>query len=131
MARRNDTEPEFTSKVRIHPTDKAGYRISRREPLPMLELARAMIRDLRIEDQMDREAIFEAWKEVSGAGEYTLSCQWFNSTLCVGLSSSIARSRLAPRRDELLLKINEALFRNPLYSGRSSDPCPVKHLILR
>ncbi len=131
MAKRTDIEPEFTTKVRIHPTDKAGYRISRREPLPMESLAKSLVHSLRIEEQIDREAIFDAWKEVSGAREYTISCEWFNSTLAVGLSSSIVRSRLTPRRDELLLKINEALFRNPLFSAKGADPCPVKHLILR
>ena len=86
-----------------------GTRLSRKNPESMDELIYQFVRQLRNNNEINRQIIFNAWNEASGAGAQTLSKSLVNGVLYVTISSSVLRSQLFMRRSDILVKINQIL----------------------
>lgn len=105
--------------------------MKRREPQTIDKLIEECIRDMKLEVGLNDMRIFAAWDKVSGAAEYTMDKYFRNGTLCCSISSSVVRSMLTVRREQLLRQINAEL-RNEAgtISGRGKV-LEVKRLVLR
>lgn len=86
-----------------------GTRLSRKSPESMDELVLQFIRTLKHNNQMNRQRIFAIWNEISGASNYTLDKYMKDRVLYCAISSSMVRSQLYLKREELLRKMNDAL----------------------
>lgn len=75
----------------------------------MDELVLQFIRTLKHNNQMNRQRIFAIWNEISGASNYTLDKYMKDRVLYCAISSSMVRSQLYLKREELLRKMNDAL----------------------
>ena len=106
-------------------------RLSRKNAQTMDEVVKEYIREMKIASGLNEQLIFDAWDEVSGAASYTVSRYIRNGVLYCSLSSSVLRSRLFPRREELVRKINERLLGDMLFVRDDPKTGLVKQLILQ
>lgn len=105
--------------------------LKRKEPQKIDSLVALCLRSLRLDEGLDVLRIYEAWDKVSGAAEYTAEKYFSRGTLYCRVTSSVVRSMLGLRRDELLKNLNEALRGDTdiLTAGRRKPE--VRHLVLR
>ncbi len=106
-------------------------RLSRKNAQPMDEIVKEYIREMKIASGLNEQLIFAAWDAVSGAAPYTVSRYLKNGVLYCSLSSSVLRSRLYPKREELVRRINERLLEDGLFVKDDPRTGLVKQLILR
>ncbi len=112
---------------------KPGSSISmhRTEPTALAELIPVMLKVMRLHSGMREQIILSAWDKVTGAAPYTLSKYVRGDVLFCSLSSSVVRSQLFLRKDDILKAINreleEELFAGTPPSGRK----PLKSLVLK
>lgn len=106
-------------------------RLSRKNAQTMDEVVKEYIREMKIASGLNEQLIFDAWDEVSGAASHTVSRYLRNGVLYCSLSSSVLRSRLFPRREELVRKINERLLGDTLFVRDDPKTGLVKQLILQ
>ena len=116
--------------------DANTSRISRKNAVGMDDLIKEYIQEMQLSSGLDRQRIFSIWDEVTGAGRYTTSKSFFNSTLQVKISSSVVRSQLMMQRMDILREINSRLLCDELFTGGvgpdgKQDPCPVKSILLQ
>ena len=78
------------------------------------------VRSMKIAAGLNEQLVYDAWDAVSGVSEYTVSKYLKNGVLYCSLSSSVVRSRLFPRRDELVRKINAYLLEDERAVTRSA-----------
>ena len=108
-----------------------GNRIPRKDAVGMSELVSQYIKEMKLTSGLDRQRVFAAWNEVSGASRYTVGLYFRNGMLYCTISSSMVRSQLYFQRDLILKKINEFLKNDELFSGYGLDHDHVKGLILK
>ena len=106
-------------------------RLSRKNAQTMDEVVKEYIREMKIASGLNEQLIFDAWDEVSGAASHTVSRYIRIGVLYCSLSSSVLRSRLFPRREELVRKINERLLGDTLFVRDDPKTGLVKQLILQ
>ena len=106
-------------------------RLSRKNALPMDEVVREYVRSMKIAAGLNEQLIYEAWDAVSGAADHTVSRHCRGGVLYCSLSSSVVRSRLFPKRNEIVRKINEYLLKDDLFVRDDPRTGLVKNLILK
>lgn len=102
--------------------DNPFVRMKRKSPLPLDELVKAFVKDMRLTTQLSVRRVCEAWDAASGAGPFTLSKFFRGGTLYVTLSSSMVRTQLSFQRDAIMDRMNAILTEDSLFakpSGRS------------
>ena len=105
-----------------------GYRIGRKEAVGMESIIRDYIRDMKLSQGLNRQRVFAAWEEVSGAARFTLGKEFQGGVLTVWLSSSVVRDQLYFQRDTLLSMLSDALAQDPLFDAAGGS---VKSIVLR
>lgn len=106
-------------------------RLSRKNARSMGDVINEYVRSMKIAAGLNEQLVYDAWDAVSGVSEYTVSKYLKNGVLYCSLSSSVVRSRLFPRRDELVRKINAYLLEDELFVRDDHGTGLVKHLILQ
>ena len=105
--------------------------LKKREPQKIDNLLELCLRQLRLDAGLNDLRIYRAWDTVSGAAEYTVDKYFSKGTLFCRITSSVVRSMLVLRREELLRRLNEALKdESDIISGRGQR-LEVKRLVLR
>ena len=106
-------------------------RLSRKKTQSMEEVIMEYVRSMKIAAGLNRQLIFDAWDEVSGASASTVSKYLKDGVLYCALSSSVVRSRLYPRREELRRRINEKLLGDALFVKDDPKTGLVRQIILK
>lgn len=106
-------------------------RLDRKEAVGMDVLVKAWLRANRLTGRVNTGRIYSAWDEISGAAPYTLRRYYRGGTLYITLSSAVIRSRLIPRRQEFIDKINLRLAQDPLFTQGDRIVGMVQNLILK
>lgn len=106
-------------------------RIARKEAVGMDTLVKAWIKANRLTGKVNTQRIFSAWDAVSGAAPYTIRRYYRSGTLYITLSSAVIRSRLIPRRQEFIDKINLMLSSDTLFTQGDKYVGLVDNLILK
>ena len=107
------------------------YRIKRKNAVPLSSAIREYLREAHLTTGLNTRRIFATWDEVSGAAPYTLRRYYRGGTLYITLSSAVIRSRLIPRRQEFIDKINLRLAQDPLFTQGDRIVGMVQNLILK
>lgn len=107
---------------------ESRYRLARKEAVGMDELVSLYIKNMKLSSGLNAHRIYSAWMDVSGAAGYTLDRYYKDGTLYVRLSSSVARSALLPRREEILSLLNARLASDDLFDGENGY---VKAIVLK
>ena len=102
----------------------------RKQAVGMDELISEYIRQMRLTPRLNRERIFSAWDEASGAGRYTIAKYFNNGTLYCTISSSMVRNQLYFQRDVILQTINEILEKDSLFDDEQKNAF-VKYIVLK
>ena len=109
-----------------------GNRIPRKDAVGMAELVSEYIREMKLTSGLDRQRVFAAWNEVSGASRYTIGLYFRNGMLYCTLSSSMVRSQLYFQKELILKKMNDLLKKDELFSGGKDDGGEyIKELIFK
>lgn len=110
--------------------DKAN-RFRRREAVGMEELVSRYIREMKLASGLNRQRVFAAWNEASGAARYTVSMFFRNGCLYCTIGSSMVRNQLHFQKESILERINVLLSQDELFTSPKEDGPYVKELILR
>lgn len=105
--------------------------LSRKEACSMDELISLYIKEMKLAAGLNRQRIFAAWDEVSGAAAYTVGRYVKNNVLYCSISSSVVRNRLYFQKDIILKDINEFLMNDDLFVKDGGDNFFVKGIVLR
>ncbi len=107
---------------------KNGLR--RQEAVGMDKLVDQFIRDMKLASGLRRQRVEDAWKTVSGAGQYTLDVNLYNGIMTCTLSSSVVRNQLFHQRTLLVQSLNEYLKNDELFTADGRQEI-IRALILR
>lgn len=97
----------------------------------MQEVVRMYIKTMNLTSGLNRQCIFEAWNNASGAADYTLKKFFRDGKLYITVSSSVIRNQLYFQKDVLLEKMNDILSRNELFISDEKHNYFIKELILK
>ncbi len=97
----------------------------------MDELISIYIKEMKLTAGLNRQRIFAAWDEVSGAAAYTVDRYLKNNVLYCAISSSVVRNRLYFQQDIILRNINEFLLNDELFVRDPGKKVFVKGIVLR
>lgn len=103
-----------------------GERIERKEAQSLDEVIGEFLQKNRLAGGVNRQRIFDAWDTVSEAGRYTVNRYVRGGVLYCTISSSVIRSELALRKDEVLKRMNDFLAADRLFAAGDT---PEKHLL--
>lgn len=106
-------------------------RLARKQAQTMDELITEYIKEMKLMNGLNRQRIFTAWDEVSGAAGYTVGKYLKGGVLYCNIGSSVVRSRLMFQKDIILEKINEFLKEDELFVKDEAGSCYVRSLVLR
>lgn len=106
-------------------------RIEKRSAVAVGDLMRLVFRDSGLAATHNTRRIFAAWNEASGAGDHTIRRFFSKGKLTVTLDSSVLRSLLSLRRDELVREINRILAEDELFIKDYDLVGEVKELVLK
>jgi hypothetical protein len=106
-------------------------RIGRKDPQGMSELIAQYIREMKLSSGFNRQRIFEAWDEVSGASRYTIDRFFRDGMLYCTISSSVVRNQLYFQRDVLVQKMNEYIDKDEMFVRDAKEGPVIKNLILK
>ena len=106
-------------------------RLSRKEPSTMGDVVHEYVRLMKISAGLNRQLVFDAWDAVSGVAEYTVGKYLKDGVLYCAMSSSVVRSRIFPRREELVKKINEYLREDELFVPDDPHTGYVRQIVLK
>ncbi|MBR4827167.1 MAG: DUF721 domain-containing protein [Bacteroidales bacterium] len=107
------------------------YRINRKNAIPLSAAIREFLGESRLTPGMNTRRIFAAWDAASGAGPQTLKRYFRSGKLYITLRSSVVRSQLSARHDELLDSINDILSRDEWFVHDDPSVSWVQELILK
>ena len=108
-----------------------GNRIGRKDAQGMQELVSQFIREMKLSSGFNRQRVFEAWNEVSGASRFTSDMFFRNGMLYCTITSSVVRNQLYFQKDLLLRRMNEYLDKDELLVRDGKEVPFVRELILR
>ena len=106
-------------------------KIEKQETRPFSELLGLFVAVNRLGPGLYRKAVFKAWDDASGAGNYTLKRFFRDGKLYITLSSSVIRGQLSVRKTFLLEKVNAVLADDPMMIRNDTYPQVVTELILK
>ncbi len=110
--------------------DSRSNGLRRQEAVGMDKLVDQFIREMKLASGLKRQRAEEAWKAVSGAGQYTLEVTLNRNVMTCTLSSSVVRNRLYMQRTLLIQSLNEYLKNDELFSSEGRQEI-IGTLILR
>lgn len=113
----------------FHPASSG--RLGRKDAYSMDELISSYIKEMKLVNGLNRQRIFEAWDQVSGAGKYTVGRYIRGGVLYCSISSSVVRSRLYFQRARIKDLINEFLRNDELFVKDTGKDEYVKDIVLR
>lgn len=108
-----------------------GVQLKRKTAYDMQEIVRMYIRAMKLSSGLNRQCIFRAWEDASGAGNYTLKKFYRDGKLYITVSSSVIRNQLYFQKDVLVEKMNEMLSGNELFTSDGNCTAYIKELILK
>lgn len=108
-----------------------GGRIGRKQALAMDEVIHMYIKSMKLSSGLNTQRIFAAWDEASGASRYTIKRFFRGGKLYVTLNSSLVRTRLDMEKDVLILKMNDILRSDGLFTAEDVNVSYVEQLILK
>lgn len=97
----------------------------------MQEIVRMYIKSMKLSSGLNRQCIFAAWNDASGAADYTLKKFFRDGKLYITVSSSVIRNQLYFQKDILLEKMNDILSDNELFMPDGNRDVYIKELILK
>lgn len=109
----------------------AYNRIKRKSAVPMDELIKRYIADMKITAGLNTQLIFKAWDEASGASQFTIGRFFRDGTLYITLSSSMVRNQLYFQKHDIVRKMNSILSKDSLFNSGDRRVSYVKELILK
>ncbi|MBO4455054.1 MAG: DUF721 domain-containing protein [Bacteroidales bacterium] len=107
------------------------YRINRKNALPLAAAIREYLHDTHLSSGLNTRRIFDAWDKASGAGPFTLKRFYRSGKLYITLNSSVVRSQLSGRKEQLLESVNDILARDECFSPEDPAVSWVQELILK
>ena len=110
---------------------KRNYFVRRKEALTMEEVIEEYIKSAKIASGLNKQRIFAAWDECSGAGPFTLKRYFRGGTLYITLNSSVIRNQLSFQKAELIEKMNATLARDRLFTADNRTVGFIKELVLK
>lgn len=105
--------------------------LSRKEAYSMNDLISRYIKEMKLTAGLNRQRIFAAWDEVSGAAAYTVGRYVKDNVLYCTISSSVVRNRLYFQQDIILKNINEFLRNDDLFVRDAGKTVFVTGIVLR
>ena len=109
---------------------KKNVRMPRKQAMTMEELVSEYIRQMKLTPRLNRERVYSAWAEASGASRYTLDRNFRNGVLYVTIGSSMVRNQLYFQKDVILEELNRILEKDELFDGSQKDAF-VKYIVLK
>ena len=97
----------------------------------MNDLISRYIKEMKLTAGLNRQRIFAAWDEVSGAAAYTVGRYVKDNVLYCTISSSVVRNRLYFQQDIILKNINEFLQNDDLFVRDAGKTVFVNGIVLR
>ena len=89
------------------------------------------IRQMKLSSGLNTQRVFRAWDSVSGASAYTIRRFYRDGKLYITLSSSMLRSHLEFRREELVVAVNSCLEKDELFVKDHEKAGYVKEIIFK
>ncbi|MGM9786314.1 MAG: DUF721 domain-containing protein [Candidatus Cryptobacteroides sp.] len=106
-------------------------RMSRKEAVGMEELIGQYIKSMKLSSGLNRQRVFAAWNDVSGAARYTVSLFFRNGVLYCTMNSSVVRNRLYFMKEDILKLMNDRLASDELFTPEGKDGGYVKDIVLK
>ena len=106
-------------------------RLNRKDAYSMDELVRRYINEMKLVNGLNRQRIFEAWDQASGAARYTVGKYLKDGVLYCSISSSVVRNRLFFQKQRILELINAFLMEDDLFVKDGRKTVFVKDVVLR
>lgn len=103
----------------------------RKDPQDVATLLRLFIKDNGLTLSYNNRRVFAAWNELSGASAFTAGRFFRDGVLYITLTSSVARTELSFRKEELIRAINDRLVNDPLFIKDVPGVRLVHELILK
>lgn len=109
----------------------ATIRIERKNEQKLDEVIADFIREMKLASGLNRQRIYAAWDEASGAGQYTVNRYFRNGVLYCSMSSSVVRNRLSFQKDEIVRQMNRILSEDELFTREGSGTEFVRAVVLK
>ena len=106
-------------------------RIVRKNAVAVGDLLKEFIRASHLTAGLNTRRISAAWDMASGAASCTCRRYFRDGKLYITLSSSVIRSQLQFRKDEILEKMNSALSKDEFFTPGPDGCSAVKEIILK
>lgn len=109
-----------------------GERIERKEAQSLDEVIGEFLQRTRLAGGLNTQRIFDAWDTVSEAGRYTVNRYVRGGVLYCTISSSVIRSELSFRKEDILKQMNAFLAADALFAaGGGKENFLIKNIILK
>ncbi len=106
-------------------------RLARKDAYSMEELVRQYINEMKLVNGLNRQRIFEAWDQASGAARYTVNRYLKNGILYCSISSSVVRNQLFFQKSGILAAMNDFLMKDELFVKDEGKTVFVRDVVLR
>lgn len=106
-------------------------RFEKKEAAPLSKLIKMSLMQERLSSGFNLHLIEKAWDAASGAGPATIRKFYRDGTLYITLNSSVLRSRLSRRKEELIEEINAILREDEMFIEEDPNVQYVKELVLK
>ena len=97
----------------------------------MQDLVQMYIKSMKLSSGLNRQRIYEAWNDASGAQKYTLKRYFRDGRLYITVSSSVIRNQLYFQKSVLLEKMNGFLKNDELFTKDGLPEPYISELILK
>lgn len=95
------------------------------------KLISGYIKMMKLAPALNTRRVFMAWMENSGAAAYTIKQFYRNGTLTVTLNSSMIRTVVGSRLDEIIERINCQLKEDELFTDDDPKVGYVQKIVLK
>lgn len=106
-------------------------KFEKKEPKSMDRIVHDYIKEMKLASGLNERRIFAAWDAISGAAKYTVGKSVREGVLYVSISSSVMRSQLYMRQEELVGRINDFLKDDGLFTEDDKRCSYIKSIVLR
>lgn len=110
-----------------------SFKPSRMRRTEIVTLGQALteyVKAFKLDSNLARQAVFDAWDEASDAARYTSNKYLKDNILYVTISSSVVRSQLTFQREHILQRINQIL-REDEFLHDILDKVLIQKIVLR
>ncbi len=106
-------------------------RMERKQAVQVGELMKIFLLTSHLSSGMNTRRVFAAWDAASGAADFTLKRFYRDGILYITVSSSVIRSQLEYRKDDLVEKMNAILSDDWLFTPEDARVGFVRQLRLK